>query len=156
MNKEIKNEFRCFCIKDGKVVCIEHKINKKGYYDLPGGKIKDKEIEFVLEGFRETTGADLNNPIYRGLIHVEYPKKNYIYRIFIDNDYTGELKNNSKNNAYLMSIEELISKKKRYCNTILLEEMFFPLLLDLNKKFEIKIVSDESENMESLNLSTFN
>ena len=155
MNKEIKSEFRCFCIKDDNVVCIEHKINKKGYYDLPGGKIKEKEISSVESGFNETTGSDIVDPIYRGLIHVEYPKRNYTYRIFIAEDYVGEIKSNSKNNAYLLPISELISKKKKFCSVVLLED-YLTLLLDKTKKFEFKIVSDENENIESLDVNTFN
>lgn len=66
MTMPIRNAVRCFLIKDNKIVCIKHKINRIGYFDIPGGKIEDGETEkeAVIREFKEESGLIIMNPIY--------------------------------------------------------------------------------------------
>lgn len=147
MEKPIRNAVRCFLIENNKVVCIEHKVNRIGYYDIPGGKIEDNETEeqAVIREFQEESGLTIKNPISRGIMYVNYPTRSFIFHTYIAHEYIGEIKQFDENNTYWLSIQDLISKPKRFINTIMLEPSFFKVLTDETKEFVLTVDVDDSD-----------
>jgi len=151
MSDVIRNAVRCFCIKDNKIVCIKTKTNKIGFIDIPGGKIEDGETmeETVIREFKEETGLDIVNPIYRGVINVAFP--NIIFRLntFIVNDYSGKIVNSEEHDVYFLQIDELL-KQKRFACTIMLEPSFIKILYDNTKTFEFTAEVEHDETVKEI------
>lgn len=152
MEKPVRNAVRCFLIENDKVVCIQNKINHIGYYDIPGGKIENNETEeqAVIREFEEESGLIVKNPISRGTIYVNYPTRSFVLHTYIAHEYSGEIKQFEENNTYWMTIQDLISKQKRFANTIMLEPSFFKVLLDETKTFVLNVDVDDDDNVLNL------
>ena len=153
MEKTIRNAVRCFLIEHDNVVCIEHKVNRVGYYDIPGGKIEDNETEeqAVIREFEEESGLIIEKPISRGIMYVNYPTRSFIFHTYIAHEYRGEIKQFEENNTYWMPIRDLISKPKRFINTIMLESSFLKVLLNETKEFILTVDVDDNDNVLNLN-----
>lgn len=65
-------------------------------------------------------------------------------------EYSNEIKQFEENNTYWLPIQDLISKPKRFINTIMLEPSFFKILMDETKEFHLTIDVDDNDNILNL------
>lgn len=155
MEKKVRNAVRCLVIDDDKVLVTKYIDGvKKGYFDLPGGKIEDGEtnVDAAKREVREETGLEVNNLFFKGKIKVEYPDRIYWFDIFITTDFSGETVDNKENIALWTNRKEFMNNhnKEALSNLIILDNMFYNILID-NKEIFIDINVDEKENILSLN-----
>jgi 8-oxo-dGTP diphosphatase len=155
MNKKIRNAVRCFLIRDEKVVVIKYNEGSKkaGYYDIPGGKIEDGETmeQAVIREFSEETGMNVNNLKYKGVMHIEYPDKEFILNTFVANEYTGFPQDFMENSSEWIDISELLKKGKLLSSVIILNRVFIKSLKSEKFSFEMYIKVDEEENILEIN-----
>lgn len=151
MEKIIRRAVRCYCIKENKVVAIKYKKghNKEGYYDMPGGKIEDGELpeEAAIREIKEETGIDINNPMYKGKLIVNYGERQFDLDIFLVSNIEGEPEEAEENTSEWMDIDELLKKDKKFSNIILLDNQFIDNLIDEEKRVNILIEIDSEENI---------
>ena len=145
----IRNDTRCFYIKDNKVIALKLNENNKnaGFWDIPGGKIEDNETmeEAVIREFKEEAGLDITNPIYRGIIYVVFPRGTFKLNIFIVDNYNG-IPNTVENHVPdLYDIDDILYSDKRYACTLMLDPFFRKILLDRTKTFEMIVHTSEKE-----------
>ena len=145
----IRNAVRCFYIKDNKVIALKTKETnlKPGFFDIPGGKIENNETmeEAVIREYKEETGLNIENPIYRGVINVVFPRGTYKLNTFIVNNFMGDLQETDEHIPNLLDIDTIIKAKKRFACTIMLEPSFLKILLDKSKSIELTVYTSEEE-----------
>ncbi len=155
MNKPIRKAVRCYLIKDNKVVVTKYKEEnrKAGYYEIPGGKIEDGETpeQAVIREIREETGLEIENLKYKGNMLVEYPDRIFDLKVFICNEYHGELKEFETNTSEMIEIKELLNKEKLLSSIILLNNFFIKSLINDKYNFKIHIQVDDDENVLGVN-----
>lgn len=155
MEKKIRNAVRCIVIDEEKVLVTKYIAGiKKGYFDLPGGKIEGNETseEAAKREVLEETGIEVSDLIFKGKMKVEYPDRIYLFDTFISTKFIGEPVDNQENIATWINRKELMNNysKEILSNLIILDNVFYNILLD-NKKFNIEIYVDNEENILSLN-----
>jgi 8-oxo-dGTP diphosphatase len=150
----IRNAVRCFYIKDNKVIGLKTKETniKPGFFDIPGGKIEDGETmeEAAIREYKEETGLNIENPIYRGIINVVFPKGTYRLNTFIVNSFSGELQETEEHISDLLDIDTILKAEKRFACTVMLEPSFLKILLDKTKTFELTIFTSEEEEISKI------
>ena len=149
MYKPVRKAVRCYLIKDNKVVAIKYKTGKKrGYYDIPGGKIEEGETpkQTAIREVMEETGLSISNPVYKGNIIIEYPNRIYDFDIFISNEFEGKIQEFQENTSVLIDINTLLDKKT-LSTIIILDRVFIQGLIDNKYNFNMNIKEDEEENI---------
>lgn len=149
MDKPVRKAVRCYLIKDNKVVAIKYKTGKKrGYYDIPGGKIEEGETpkQTAIREVMEETGLSISNPVYKGNIIIEYPNRIYDFDIFISNEFEGKIQEFQENTSVLIDINTLLDKKT-LSTIIILDRVFIQGLIDNKYNFNMNIKEDEEENI---------
>lgn len=152
MDKPVRKAVRCYLIKDNKVVAIKYKTGRKrGYYDIPGGKIEEGETpkQTAIREVMEETGLSISNPVYKGNITIEYPNRMYDFDIFISNEFEGKIQEFQENTSVLIDINTLLDKKT-LSTIIILDRVFIQGLIDNKYNFNMNIKEDEEENIFSL------
>lgn len=151
MDKPIRKAVRCYLIKDNKVVVTKYnKGNRKeGYYDIPGGKIKNGEIpkQTAIREMKEKTGIDIKKLKYKGIMTIEYPDRKFVFDTFISNECQGEPQEFEENTSEWIDIKDLLKKEKILSNIMILDRFFIKGLIDDNYNFSMHIVVDEQENI---------
>lgn len=149
MDKPVRKAVRCYLIKDNKVVAIKYKTGRKrGYYDIPGGKIEEGETpkQTAIREVMEETGLSISNPVYKGNIIIEYPNRIYDFDIFISNEFEGKVQEFQENTSVLIDINTLLDKKT-LSTIIILDRVFIQGLIDNKYNFNMNIKEDEEENI---------
>lgn len=151
MEKKVRKAVRCYLIKDNKVLVIKYKQGnrKKGYYDIPGGRIEEGEVpkQTAIREMKEETGIDIKNIKYKGMMIIEYPDRKYIFDTFISNEYEGEPQEFEENTSEWIDIKGLLLKEKILSNVIILDRFFIKGLIDDSYNFSMHIIVDEQENI---------
>lgn len=118
MDKPIRKAVRCFLIKDNKVVVTKYKEGnkKEGYYEIPGGKIEERETleQAAIREMKEKTGIKIKNLKYRGNMIIEYPNRIFDFEVFICNECEGKPQDFEENTSEWIEINELLKKEKIY------------------------------------------
>lgn len=150
-----RNAVRCFLIENGSVVVTRYnKENPKaGYYEIPGGKIEEKEYprDTAIREVKEETGMDIKNLTYKGKMTLEYPDRKFYFTLFRTNTYEGTPQNFEENTSQWIEISELLSKEKRLATILLLEKPYISYLLDDKNKINMYVKVDETENILHIN-----
>ncbi len=87
---------RCFLIENGSVVVTKYNEEnpKAGYYEIPGGKIEEKEYprDTAIREFKEETGLTLKEYQLRGIVTYVSNKweTEYMY-VFTATEFEGNL-----------------------------------------------------------------
>ncbi len=129
--KEILYGVRSILVENGKVLCIKNKLERIGYYDLPGGQIEKGETPYqtCVREFKEETGMSINKATYKGTLIITTSKKIYNLKIFLVNDYSGNpIEELIENYCMWMDLKEYLSKEKLYANAIILDDFFYKVL----------------------------
>ncbi len=150
--KEEMLAVRGVLINDGKLLCIKNKIERENYYDLPGGQIEEGETkeEACIREFKEETGVNIYEPMYKGTVIIENSNHIYNLKIFVINKFDGTPCDFHENFSMWMDVDEYLSKELLYANAIVLDKFFYKVL-NGEKEFEIKMCVDEFDNIFSLN-----
>lgn len=151
--KKVAYATRGVLVRENKVLCIENKIPREGYYDLPGGGIEEGETPFdtCKREFKEETGINVVAADYKGTLEIETSDSIINLKIFLINKYTGEPEYDLEENFCVwLDIDEFLAKEKLYANSILLNKFFFQVLRG-NKEFSINLTVDESDKIQTLN-----
>ena len=155
MDKPIRKAVRCFLIKDNKVVVTKYKEGnkKEGYYEIPGGKIEERETleQAAIREMKEKTGIKIKNLKYRGNMIIEYPNRIFDFEVFICNECEGKPQDFEENTSEWIEINELLKKEKILSNIMILDRFFIKGLTDEKCKFKMQIQVDEKENILSVN-----
>ena len=116
MDKIIRKAIRTFLIKDNKIVVIKYKEHDRGYYDIPGGKIEDKETpeEASIREFKEETGITITRQHYIGNATIKYPERIFEFSIFIVDDYYGDPLEFEENCSLWIDLSELFKESKLF------------------------------------------
>ena len=140
-NKKIRKAVRTYLIRDNKVVVIRYKDHATGYYDIPGGKIEDKEtsLETSVREFMEETGMKILKQHYIGHNTVEYPDRIYDFDVFIVDDYIGEPQEFDENTSMWIDIDELFKEEKLFAS--------IKAIKYLKDNMNIKIECDSNNNI---------
>lgn len=115
MEKKIRKAVRTFLIKDNNIIVIKYKgETNKDYYDIPGGKIEDKEtsIQASVREFIEETGIEILDQEYKGHVMIEYPDRIFDFDVYTVRKYNGEPIEFEENYSMWKNIDELISEQK--------------------------------------------
>ena len=150
MDKAIRKAVRCYLIKEDKVLATKYKLgNKKGYFDIPGGKIEEGEEpkQAAIREMKEETGIDIKNLMYRGNIVIEYPNRIFDFDVFFCNECEGEPQEFEENESFWIGIKELLQKEKILSNIMILDKFFIKGLLNENTDFYLYNKVDEEENI---------
>ena len=146
-----RHAVRCFLVENGKVVVTRYKEKnqKAGYYEIPGGKIEEKEYprDTAIREFKEETGMDIKNLTYKGKMTLEYPDRKFYFELFRTNTYEGSPQNFEDNTSQWIEIPELLAKEKRLATILLLEKTYISYLLDDKSRINIYVKVDEGENI---------
>ena len=155
MDKPIRKAVRCFLIKDNKVVVTKYKEGnkKEGYYEIPGGKIEERETleQAAIREMKEETGIKIKNFKYRGNMIIEYPNRIFDFEVFICNECEGKPQDFEENTSEWIEINELLKKEKILSNIMILDRFFIKGLTDEKCEFKMKIQVDEKENILGVN-----
>ena len=153
-----RHAVRCFLVENGKVVVTRYKEDnpKAGYYEIPGGKIEEKEYprDTAIREFKEETGMDIKNLTYKGKMTLEYPDRRFYFDIFRTNTYEGVPQDFKENTSQWIEISELLRTKKRLATILLLEKTYSSYLLDDENRINIYVKVDEDENILDINFKT--
>ena len=151
MEKQTRKAVRCYLIKDNKVVVTKYKKgNKKfGYYDIPGGKIEERETreQTAIREMKEETGLKVGNLKYKGNMIIEYPNRIFDFDVFVTNESEGETQEFEENTSEWIDIKELLQKEKILSNIMILDRFFIKGLIDDKYNFKMHIQVDEKENI---------
>lgn len=154
MEKIIRRAVRCYCIRENKVVAIRYKegYHKEGYYDMPGGKIEDGELpeEAAIREIKEETRIEAKNPIHKGKLIVDAPKRQYDLDIFVVYEMNGEPEETEENTSEWLEINDLLRKDKKFSNIILLDAQLIDNLIHEEKSINLLVQIDENENILSI------
>ncbi len=115
MDKKVRNAVRTYLIENNKVVVIKNKCEvNRDFYDIPGGKIENNEsdVDAAKREFKEETGIQIDDLLYKGKAIVEYPDRIYNFSIFIANRYNGKPQEFEENISMWIDIQELLKKEK--------------------------------------------
>lgn len=149
--KKIRNAAKCYLIKDEEVLVTKYGEDniKAGYYDIPGGKIEEKETSEItaIRELKEETGITAKNLKLKGKLKVEYPDRIFIFDIFLSNEYEGEINTKENKTSEWIKIEELLRKPKILSNIAVLDRKFIKGLTDEKYNFDMYIKVDEDENI---------
>ena len=155
MDKPIRKAVRCYLVKDNKVVVTKYKEgNKKvGYYEIPGGKIEERETseQTAIREMKEETGLKIKNLKYKGKMIIECPNRIFDFEVFICNECEGKPQDFEENTSEWIEINELLKKEKILSNIMILDRFFIKGLTDEKCKFKMQIQVDEKENILSVN-----
>ncbi len=153
-----RHAVRCFLVENGKVVVTKYKEKnpKAGYYEIPGGKIEEREYprNTAIREFKEETGIDVKNLVYKGKMTLEYSDRKFLFEIFRTNTYEGTPQDFEENTSQWMDIPELLSKEKRLAIILLLEKPYISYLLDDKNKINVFVKVNEDENILDIKLET--
>ena len=140
-NKKIRKAVRTYLIRDNKVVAIRYKDHSIGYYDIPGGKIEDKEtsLETSVREFMEETGMKILKQHFIGHNTVEYPDRIYDFDVFIVDDYIGEPQEFDENTSMWIDIDELFKEEKLFSS--------IKAIKYLKDNMNLKIECDSNNNI---------
>lgn len=147
MKNRIRKAVRVFLIKDTKIMAIKYKRKiDMDYYDIPGGKIEENEtsVQAAIREFKEETGIEIINPIYKGNVIVEYPKRLFDFDIYIANTYIGEPKEFEENFSMWIDIEKLIKEEKVFPSIEIIKH------LSHNKDILLTIYCDENHRITNI------
>lgn len=122
--KPVRKAVRTFLINNNNVVAIKYTTNNNGFYDIPGGKIENKEtsIDAAIREFKEETTMDIRNPKYAGNLIVEYPDRVFDLDIYLTYEYSGEPSTTMNNTAEWININDLLNKNKLFSVVYLLDK----------------------------------
>ena len=139
--KKIRKAVRTYLIRDNKVVVIRYKDHATGYYDIPGGKIEDKEtsLETSVREFMEETGMKILKQHYIGHNTTEYPDRIYDFDVFIVDDYIGEPQEFDENTSMWIDIDELFKEEKLFSS--------IKAIKYLKDNMNLKIECDSNNNI---------
>ena len=153
-----RHAVRCFLIENGSVVVTRYnKENPKaGYYEIPGGKIEEKEYprDTAIREFKEETGMDIKNLTYKGKMALEYPDRKFYFDLFRTNTYEGVPQDFRENTSQWIEISKLLGKEKRLAIILILEKPYISYLLDDKNKINMYVKVDETENILDINFET--
>ena len=153
-----RHAVRCFLVENGKVVVTRYKEDnpKAGYYEIPGGKIEEKEYprDTAIREFKEETGMDIKSLTYKGKMTLEYPNRRFYFDLFRTNTYEGVAQDFKENTSQWIEISELLRTKKRLATILLLEKTYSSYLLDDENRINIYVKVDEDENILDINFKT--
>ena len=153
-----RHAVRCFLVENGKVVVTRYKEDnpKAGYYEIPGGKIEEKEYprDTAIREFKEETGMDIKSLTYKGKMTLEYPNRRFYFDLFRTNTYEGVPQDFKENTSQWIEISELLRTKKRLATILLLEKTYSSYLLDDENRINIYVKVDEAENILDINFET--
>ena len=153
-----RHAVRCFLVENGKVVVTRYKEDnpKAGYYEIPGGKIEEKEYprDTAIREFKEETGMDIKSLTYKGKMTLEYPNRRFYFDLFRTNTYEGVPQDFKENTSQWIEISELLRTKKRLATILLLEKTYSSYLLDDENRINIYVKVDEDENILDINFKT--
>lgn len=153
--KPVRNAVKCILIEKDKIVITKYlKGIKKGYYDIPGGKIEEGETSesAAIREMKEETGIEVSNLTKKGIFEVEYPDRRFIFEVFIAKKYQGNPQNFEENTSEWIDINELLTKEKILSNILLLKNPYKEFLYNENTNFKIKVEVDEGENILKIEL----
>lgn len=153
MDKPIRKAVRCYLIEDKKVVVTKYKKgNKEGYYDIPGGKIEERELseQTAIREMKEETGIEVKDLKNKGNMIIEYPNRIYDFDVFVTSEYKGIPQEFEENTSKWIGIQELLQKEKILSNIIVFERFFIKGLIDDNYNFKMYVNVDEKENILSI------
>lgn len=148
MDKPIRKAVRTFVIKDKKVLAIKYLTEKnKDFYDIPGGKIENKETNFdaSIRACLEETGIKIINQKYIGNLVIEYPEKIFDFDVMICSKYEGNPNIFDDNESMWIKIEDLINQKKRFSCIDILKSDYKKYFKYGN--FKIKFIVDKNCNI---------
>lgn len=141
--KPVRKAVRTFLINDNKVIVIKYKTNKNmNYYDIPGGKIEEKEsaINASIRKLKEETGIEIINQKYKGNVIVEYPNMIFDFDIYLVNDYKGNPKEFEENYSMWINIEDLLNENKKFPSVEIIKHLE-------GNNINLKIYSDDDHNI---------
>lgn len=141
--KPVRKAVRTFLINDNKVIVIKYKTNKNmNYYDIPGGKIEEKEsaINASIREFQEETGIEIINQKYKGNVIVEYPNMIFDFDIYLANDYKGNPQEFEENYSMWINIEDLLNENKKFPSVEIIKHLE-------SNNINLKIYSDDYHNI---------
>lgn len=141
--KPVRKAVRTFLINDNKVIVIKYKTNKNmNYYDIPGGKIEEKEnaINASIREFKEETGIEIINQKYKGNVIVEYPNMIFDFDIYLVNDYKGNPQEFEENYSMWINIEDLLKENKKFPSVEIINYIE-------SDDISLKIYSDDNHNI---------
>lgn len=151
MEKKVRKAVRCYLIKNKKVVAIKYKQRNKmsGYYDIPGGKIEERETpkETAIREMKEETGLEVNKLKYKGNMIVEYPEKIFDFDLFIANESQGTLQESEENTAEWIEINDLLQRDKILSCIMILDKFFIKVLINNKYNVKMNIKVDNEENI---------
>lgn len=147
MNKKIRKAVRTYLFKDNQVLVIKYnaeEINKKDYYDIPGGKIEEGETskEAAIREFREETGIEISNPKYIGNLICEYPERIFDFDVYITYDYKGEPITTEENDSLWINIDDILKEEKIFSEIHLLDDEH-KQIFSSNSKFKLTFICDD-------------
>lgn len=144
MNKPIRKAVRSYLIKDEKVVVIKYRNGVNcDYYDIPGGKIEDKETsEFAsIREFKEETGIEVLEQHKIGRMILDYPSRIFDFEIYIIDKFKGEPQDFVENFSMWKSIDSLLNEEKTFPNIKIISQI-------LNSEYiGIKFYIDDNHNI---------
>lgn len=132
--KPVRKAVRTFLLEEDKVLAIKYITNddKQDFYDIPGGKIEDDEIneQTAIREFKEEAGIDIFNPQYAGNLIVEYPNRIFDFDVFIASKYKGIPQITAENSSEWIKIKDLLQKEKKFAEIYLLDDNHKKYLLN--------------------------
>ncbi len=151
--KNIIHAVRGVLIENNKILCIKNKIDRVGYYDLPGGKIEESETSYktCIREFIEETGITVTKAIKKGIIVLNTKDSIINLEMFDIKEYKGKIIEDLEENYCMwMDINEYLSQEKLFANSIILDNFFYKVFKS-DREFEIDIEIDELEEIQRLN-----
>lgn len=148
--KPVRKAVRTFLLEEDKVLAIKYITNddKQDFYDIPGGKIEDDEIneQTAIREFKEEAGIDIFNPQYAGNLIVEYPNKIFDFDVFIASEYKGTPQITEENSSEWIKIKDLLQKEKKFVEIYLLDDNHKKDLLN-RTNFKFHFITDNNHIM---------
>lgn len=148
--KPVRKAVRTFLLEEDKVLAIKYitNDNKKDFYDIPGGKIEEKETgkQAAIREFQEEAGIEIFNPQYAGNLIVEYPDRIFDFDVFITSEYKGVPQVAEENLTEWIKISDLLQKEKKFAEINLLDKDHKTDLLN-KTNFKFHFITDKNHNM---------
>ncbi len=144
MEKKYRKAVRTFLIKNNKVVAIIYKSHDQGFYDIPGGKIEEKESaeETSIREFKEETGVTITKQHHAGHFIIEYPDRIYDMDVFVVDDFLGNPLEFEENKAVWIDINDLLNETKIFPS--------IEVIKHLKDDMELKIECDSNHKILKL------
>ncbi len=151
-DEKVRYAVRVFAFKEDKVVCIKYKNINRDYFDIPGGKIENGEIEVqtCIREFKEETGMDIDDLKCIGTVTIYDQNKKIIMKTYIANKVKGEPQEFEDNYAYWLPISEITNNEKRFAITHLLNKDLLKYFKEDN--LNIVFTCDENHNIIDMKL----